>query len=151
MRCLRTKTVNELCLLPLRIFLIPLPYSDFSHLGAVSYHNPRPGGTLGHTWRPLGPANGEATNRCLSFTACAQTEGGHFVPLWARCLQVEVEPKPTITAISSQNWFELQRNKQHSVTSGISINRLKETLKWCWEQYQRFLLCWYDLYIYHCS
>lgn len=53
--------------IPLHVCLVLFLYSDSCHLGAVSYHNPQPGGTHGHTWRLLGPTDGEAANRCLSF------------------------------------------------------------------------------------
>lgn len=111
---------------PPRLCLVLFLYSVFCHLGAASYRSPRPGGTLGRTWRLLGPNEGEATNKCESFKACPQTEGGHFVPLCgAKVRDVEAEPKATI---SSQRWFKLQQNKQHwggSVTRGISIHHFK--------------------------
>lgn len=41
--------------IPPHLCLVLFLYSDFCHLGAVSCHNPEPGGTHGRTWRLLGP------------------------------------------------------------------------------------------------
>lgn len=59
MRCFGAITVATVRVLPPRLCPVPVLYSAACHHGAVSCHNPRPGGTRGRTWRLLGPTGGE--------------------------------------------------------------------------------------------